>query len=123
MENNNGIIKNSLKGIMLAISFLIIGILIFAVIAKITKLDSFLIKPINQVIKVIALLVACTFSIKENKGVAKGAIIGGASGLFLYALFALVLGNGFFQTLWVVDVIFMCVIGGICGIIAVNIKR
>lgn len=114
-----------IKGVLLATSVSLIGILIFALIIKFVGISSNLIMPINQVIKVISLFLGCFFALKTDstKGLLKGLIIGFLYTIFAYLLFSLLSTKFAFNLTLLNDILFGTLIGGICGIIAVNLRK
>lgn len=120
MENT--IIKNSSKGILISLTVSIIGILLFAFIVKLSCLSYSVIKAVNQFIKVISVFVGCFFSLKENKGLLKGLIVGAIYITILYILFT-IMGSNQFSLNFVFDFLFTSVIGGVSGIIIININK
>ena len=111
------------KGILFSIIISLISILIFGFIVQMSKFDSGVIKAVNQFIKIISVFLACTLSLKDRAGLISGIIIGVISTVIIYLLFALFFGSVNFGLSFFIDLIFMLIIGGISGIISVNLKR
>ena len=111
-----------LRSAALALLFSLSGILIFALVVKFAVLDQTVIKIVNQFIKVIAVFIGCFFSVKGKMGIIKGAIAGAVSTFLLYAIFALMSGTELFGIEMLIDILFTAFIGGISGIIAVNVR-
>lgn len=111
-----------LRSAALALLFSLSGILIFALVVKFSALDQTVIKIVNQFIKVIAVFIGCFFSVKGKMGIIKGAIAGAVSTFLLYAIFALMSGTELFGIEMLIDILFTALIGGISGIIAVNVR-
>ncbi len=123
LEKSNGIMT-ILKGALNALIVSLLSILLFAFIIKLTSLSDGLIKPINQVIKVLSILIGCFFAFKKDgeKTLLKGAIIGLVYTLLAYVLFSALNGKFEFSMSLVYDVLFSMAIGVICAIIC-NIFR
>ncbi len=114
-----------LRGSAYAVCISLVSILVFAFCLKFTPLSENLITPINQVIKGISIFLGVFLGLKKQKemGLASGLLIG-----FLYTIIAFfafsALNHSFvFDRTFVNDIIFGSIIGGICGIICVNIKK
>ena len=98
------------------------SVLIFALIVKATGLSSGVIKPINQVIKVICLMVAILISVSE-KGIIFGSIIGAIYSIITSLIFG-VIGKNLAINLWFfVDILFLIIVGAIGGILVTNLKN
>lgn len=111
-----------LKAAALALIFGLCGILIFALIVKFAAPKESAIKTVNQFIKVISVFLGCFFALKGKMGIVKGAIAGALFTLLLYAVFAIMSGTGLFSLEMLVDIGLTGLVGGISGVIAVNLK-
>lgn len=116
--------KNTLCDIlrMTLISVLItlVAVLIFGIIVKLADVPSGIIMPINQVIKVLSILLGAVIGIKcKEKGVLKGAVAG-----LLYTVISvfvfLILNKTLTGSFGVVDAVSGIILGAVSGIIAVN---
>lgn len=123
MENSQNFFSNVLKGALFAIIVSLISILIFAFIIKVAYLNSGVIKAVNQFIKILSVFLACTFCLGDRVGLIGGAFIGLIYTLVTYLLFALFLGQTNFGLTFIIEIIFMVVIGAVSGIISVNLKK
>ena len=92
---------------------------------KFTNIPESTIKPVNQVIKGLSILIGVFIALKKSKelGLVSGLLIG-----FLYTIVAFVifscLGGVFaFDITFLTDILFGAVMGAICGIICVNLKK
>lgn len=111
-----------LKATLLALTCSLIGILIFALIVKFTAPTTAVVKTVNQIVKVIAVFIGCFFSVKGKLGIVKGGVAGALFTVLLYAVFAIMSGTGIFSLEMFIDLLFTAGIGGISGIIAVNVR-
>ena len=111
-----------LKAAALSLIFGLCGILIFALIVKFAAPKESVIKTVNQFIKVISVFLGCFFAVKGKMGIVKGAVSGAVFTFLLYAVFAIMSGAGLFSLEMLVDVGLTVLIGGISGIIAVNVR-
>lgn len=113
-----------LKGVIYSITISLILIVIFAVLIKLFDVLADYIIPINQVIKIISLFFGCYIGLKGcDKGLIKGMIIGGLYSVLSYFIFSILCGEFNFGLTSVTDLLFAILIGGICGMLAVNFKR
>lgn len=112
-----------IKGVLFAVIVSLMSVLIFAFIVQIANLQSGVIKAVNQFIKIISVFLSCMFFVNKKAGLIRGAIIGVFFTLITYLIFALFFSQIDFGFSFFVDIIFMLVIGGLAGIISVNLKR
>ena len=111
------------KGVIFGVAFILAGVLLFAFIVEVASLSDKVIKPINQVIKLIAIFGGCAVAIRGEKGFLKGGIIGLAVTIISYVLFGII--GGTFGSFAVILTDSLCgmVMGVISGVISVNIPR
>ena len=116
---------NILKGSLVALSVSLVGILIFAFFIKYVAVPTEAIKPINQVIKGISLLIGTFVALRKvnQMGLINGLLIGLCYTIIAFLVFSILDGNFEFNKTLVNDLLFGGIIGGICGVIAVNVKR
>ena len=121
---NSGGFLTVLKGALNALIVSLLSILLFAFIIKLTSISDGLIKPINQIIKILSILIGCFFAFKKDdeKTLPKGAFIGLAYTIFAFVLFSALNGKFEFSVSLIYDVLFSMAIGVICAIIC-NIFR
>lgn len=123
-EHSNSVLKNVIKGTLIALVVSLISILLFALIIKFTNMSNNLISPINQVIKILSIFIGVMFALKHNKS--KGLVNGLLIGLFYttvaFIIFSLLNKNFCFDKSLFNDLIFGGIAGIICGIISVNLK-
>ena len=112
-----------LKATAFALILCLSGILVFAIVVKYAVLSDLTIKTVNQFIKIFSVFTACLFCVKKNAGILKGAICGTASTFLIYSVFAIISGNALFSLQMLADIAFMAIIGGVAGIISVNIGK
>lgn len=113
-----------LKGVGVSLVVSLVGILVFAFVLRFVNIGDNLIKVINQVIKVLSVLLGVSLTLKKDKtkGLLKGAGVGALYTLLAYLVFSVLVGNFNFGLSLVFDTIFAAVIGLICGVIFVNVK-
>ena len=119
----SGPIKQVIKGVLATFIVALIGVLIFAFIVKIAVLNNGVVKAVNQFIKVLSIFLGCTICIKKNFGLIKGALIGLIFTVVINLTFALIGSSVSFGVSFLIEIIFTSIVGGICGVIAVNMKK
>ena len=112
-----------IKGVFTALITTLLGVLIFAFIIKIAMLPSGVIKAVNQSIKVLAIFLGGAFFVKGRAGLIKGALIGAISTAVTFLLFGLFGVGVSFGASFFLELLFGIIVGGLSGIIAVNLKR
>lgn len=124
-KKHNGVFLSIVKGSLIALCVSLIGILIFAFCLKFTSLSDKLILPINQVIKGLSIFLGVFFGLKKRKemGLVSGLLIGFIYTIVAFVVFSILNGAFSFDHTLLNDIIFGAIIGGICGIICVNLKK
>ena len=125
-EKGNGkILKPVLKGVLIALCISLVTILLFAFLLRFTNISENLISPVNQVIKGISIFLGVLFGMKKVKenGILNGLLIGFLFTVFAFLVFSLLDGQFVFDKTLLNDIIFGSIIGAICGIICVNLKK
>ncbi len=114
-----------IKGGLIALGFSLVGILIFAFVLKFTSVSDKIITPVNQVIKGASVFFGIFIGFKKERkmGLAGGVLIGLLFTLLAFVSFSLLSGSFVFDRTLVVDCVFGSIIGGICGVICVNLKK
>ena len=121
--SEKGFFSAIIKGALCAVIITLFSILIFALIVKFTLFGNGVIKAVNQFIKIISILLGCAFFIRGNMGLIKGVLLGALTTLVTYLLFSLFGGAVSFDGSFFLDLLFTAIIGGISGILAVNMKK
>ena len=124
-DSGKGIWGRVLKGTILSLCFSLIFILLFAFCLKFTGISESLITPINQVIKGVSIFLGVFIALKKHRhqGLVCGLLIGFFFTILAFLTFSTLSGSFVFTKTLVTDIIFGAIIGGICGIIAVNLKK
>ena len=111
----NGFLFQIFKGVVIALLITLVSVLVFAFILSVANLSDKAIKPTNQVIKTVSILLAVVFTVREGGFLIKGGLIGLLSALFSALLFSLIAGV---VTSWLtvlIDVGFGFLIGILSG--------
>ncbi len=122
MKNEN-VFKSSIKGAILSVFIICISILVFSLVVLVSGLNDKVIKAVNQFIKIIAVFISCMLFVRESKGLIKGLLLGLISGILTHLLFFAIGSSQFINGKIIIDIIFTTVVGAICGILSVNLKR
>ncbi len=114
-----------LKGVFWALTVSLLCVLIFAFIIKFTNISESAIMPINQVIKVLSILVGCFVASKKikNNGWLWGLIIGVVYTLLAFLVFSILDGEFRFTLSLLNDLVFGAVLGLISGIITFALRK
>lgn len=124
MKNaSGGFIGGIIKGSFCAVIVTLISVLIFAFVISSAMLTDNVIKSVNQFIKILSVFLGCMFFVRGSAGLLRGALIGAISTLITYLLFSLFGSQMQFGFPFIIDLIFLLVVGGISGVIAVNVKK
>lgn len=113
------------KGVLIGLCVALVGILLFAFILRFTSVSDKIIAPVNQVIKGVSIFLGVFVGLKKIKknGLLFGFLIGLFFTIVAFLVFSLLDGAFNFDRTFVNDLIFGSVIGAICGIICVNLKK
>ena len=124
-SGKNNIFLTILKGSLIALSISLIGILIFAFVLRFIPISDNLIMPINQVIKGLSVLIGTILALRKvnEMGLVSGLLIGLVYTAVAFVTFSILDGNFDFSLTILNDLLFGGIVGAICGIIAVNLKR
>ena len=118
LNKASGVIKGAILGVMTAI----IGVLLLAGAVKIFTLSETGIKTANQFIKTIAIFLGCISSLKKDKGLIKGMLLGLVFCVVIHLIFAII-GSFVGAKSFFLDLIFCIIVGIISGIISVNVRQ
>lgn len=122
-KSQSGFVSVALKGVLASVSFVLFGVLLFALSIKLFGFSSSVIKPVNQIIKVLSVFCGVMIGVRGNKGFIKGGAVGFLSMLLTYVVFAFMGGESIFGAGFVLDLVFGAAVGAISGIISVNVKK
>ena len=109
----------AVKGALISVCISLICILVFAFIIKLTGMSDGLIKPINQVIKIVSIFIG-TFLINKkqaNKKLLNGVIVGLFYTIIAFIVFSILNGSFNADFTIIIDALFGGLIGAICGVI------
>ena len=112
-----------LKATCAAVVFSLVFVLIFTLVIQLASLTSAVIKPINQVFKIVAIAGGGLLFIRGDRGLIKGLVYGVCAVLITYLLFSVISGSFSISWLFILEIVLGAAAGSISGVIAVNIKK
>ena len=123
--SNNSLFFNITKGTLTAVCVSLILVLVFAFLLKFTNIPESTIMPVNQVIKGLSIFIGVFVGLKKNKelGLLNGLLIGLFYTIIAFLIFACLGGVFKLDITFLTDILFGGVMGAICGIICVNLKK
>lgn len=124
-ETRNNFFLSLLKGSLMALSISLILICIFAFLLRFCDIKTEAIKPINQVIKIVSILIGVFYGLKKSTemGLITGLFIGLVYTILAFVVFSVLNGGFNFERSLINDIIFGGISGAIVGVIAVNFKK
>ena len=114
-----------IKGALVALSVSLISILVFAFIMRFVSVADSAIKPINQVIKILSVMIGVFVGLKKSRemGLISGLLVGILYTIIAFISFSILDGSFSFSATLINDLLFGAITGAICGIIFVNFRR
>ena len=124
-DKNENFVLGIVKGTLIALCVSLVGILVFAFLLRFTSISEKLILPINEVIKGVSVFLGTFLGFKKQKkmGLLGGLLIGFIYTFVAFVCFSALNGSFNFDKTLLTDMVFNSIIGAICGIICVNIKK
>lgn len=111
------------KATLAAVLFSLVYVLIFTLIIQLAQLSADVIKPVNQVFKIIAVIFGGMLFIRGEKGYLKGGIAGLCAVVLTYLLFSAIGGSFAVSWTFAAEILIGVAAGAVTGIIAVNVKK
>ncbi len=117
---NGGVFKGALKALIVSLIFTVISVLLFALLLSLFSVPTAVVKPVNYLIKCLAVFLGCYLSVGDERGAIKGCLYGAIIMLGCYFVFSVASCNFSltFSFLW--DLILGTAVGGITGVVRVN---
>ena len=121
----NAFVFSVAKGAIVAVCVSLVLVLLFAFLLKFTNIPESTIKPVNQVIKGLSILIGVFVGLRKSKelGLVSGLLIGFIYTIVAFVIFSILGGVFAFDLTFLTDILFGAVMGAICGIICVNLKK
>ena len=110
------------KAVVLAVLFCLAAVLVFSLVLKFAALSESVIRPVNQCIKVFAILFGCFLAVRGEKGWLKGIAVGMLTVALTGFAFSAVARDFSFSLLLLAEFAFGAVAGLLSGIVAVNLR-
>lgn len=110
-----------IRGIVAAIAIILVLVVAFSFVLTFAELETGVIRLINKFIKLAAIFCGVCSSVKNERGVLKGLIIGLSATILSFLLFGLIGGGVDFGLSFWVDILCGGVMGGLSGFVAVNL--
>ncbi len=112
-----------LKTVLIAVILNLAFVLLFAALLKVLTLSDGAIKIVNQVAKVVIILVSCLVSVKSGKALWKCAVAGFVVMVLSYFIFNLLSHGAIVFLSLLTEAIFGLVVGIISGVIVAMIRK
>ncbi|MBO7214460.1 MAG: TIGR04086 family membrane protein [Clostridia bacterium] len=123
MSNCKSTILSFIKGTVIAVIFSLVAILIFAFLIKAFSISLGAIKPVVIILKILAVFLGVLFSINGEKGLIKGGALGIIIIFITFILFSII-GKSFgFSINFLWELLLGLAVGGVGGILGVNLKK
>ena len=124
-HKDRSILLAIIKGSLIALCISLVGILIFAFILKFASISDKAIRPINQIIKGVSVLIGVFVAMRkvDKMGLVGGLLIGLVYTILAFVVFSILDGNFEFNLTLLNDLLFGGIMGAICVIIVGNVKR
>ncbi len=111
------------KAVLAAVIFSLVCVLVFSLLLELFSISVTAVKPVNQVLKIVAIALGGILFIRGGRGLVKGVIYGLIAITATYLLFSIISSSFSVTWLFALEMALGAVAGGISGIIGVNIKR
>jgi len=112
-----------LKGVGFALGFSFLAVIILANILRFTPLSDKIVYPVNQTVKVVAILLGSLLFIRGEKGFLKGGAVALLFPALSYLTFSAI-GGDFSLSGWIFIELFLALFAGVIGgAVAVNLRR
>lgn len=111
------------KGAGLALAFSFLSAIVLANVMRFSPLPDKVIYPVNQTVKVLAVLIGSLVFVRGEKGFLKGLGVGLIFTALSYLAFSAIGGDFSLSWLIIVEVLLSAFAGAVGGAIAVNMRR
>jgi putative membrane protein (TIGR04086 family) len=112
------VIKSAVGAVVVSLLF----VLIFTLIIQLFSLSTDVVKPVNQIFKILSIVTGVLIFVRDDKGIVKGGIAGFIAVIITYFLYSAISGTLSISWRFPVEILLGTFSGAISGIIAVNIK-
>lgn len=111
-----------LKATLAAVIFSLACVLAFSLVMQLFSLSASAVKPVNQVIKILAIAAGGVLFIRGSGGLVKGAVYGALSVIVTFLLFSAIAGAISISALFFAEIFIGAAAGAVSGVIGVNIR-
>ena len=122
-SSQKSFILQVIKAVALTCIAIMVSVLLFAVFVKLFAINDIVITIINYCIKAAAIFFGIFFFIKDGQGWLNGLIIGVASAVLIYFIFAIISSTIRFAWLNLLDFVLCALFGLVSGVITQLIKN
>ncbi len=123
-DNSRGMLIDIVRSVLYAVLITLVLILLFALIVKFAELTEGVIRPVNQVIKVLSIFLGLLMGIKvREKGLSKGFLSGLIFTALSIILFSFLSLEPVLSSANLIEVLAGSVIGAVSGAIILLIKK
>lgn len=121
----NNVTSPIVRGVIVSVCVSVVGVLLLALIHKMSNLSDSTICIANQAIKTLSIFIGCFLALKGNykRGYLKGIVVGALYNVLSYTIFSALSSSFGFGMGFVLDLLFGMIIGSICGILCANMKK
>lgn len=111
------------KGVLLALGVSLLLAIVFAVVLRTTSWGENIVYPVNQIIKVIAVMVGVFGFIRGERGWLRGGVVGLLFTALSYLAFSSIGGDFSLSWLLVLELFVAFLAGALSGSLAVNLRK
>ena len=120
-SGKSSVFFNYIKGIVVAIISSLLLVVVFALFVKWFTLSDRVIVPVTMCIKGVSVALGAIFAVRgESRGLIKGVAFGAIYISISFLLFGLLSGSLSFGLSNLLDLVCVCALGGVVGIVKVN---
>ena len=112
-----------IKGVIITVIASLVCVLAFAVVLKSFALSTSVVKPVNCIIKTLVIFLGCITTISREKFLLKGILIGFFATFLEYIIFGFISKDISFDKIFLFDLLFGGLIGGISALICLVVKK
>ena len=126
MDNQSttgNVLFHIVKGVGIALAFSFLAVVVFASVLQFTSLPDFIVYPVNQTIKVLAIVLGALLCVRNEKGLLQGVAIGALFTALSYLAFSALGGDFSLSWLILAELALSVFVGGVSGAVAVNLRR
>ncbi len=122
-ETTGNVFFRIIKGVGLALAISFLSAIVLANVLTFTSLPDKVIYPVNQTVKVLAIAISALVFVRGEKGLLQGVAIGALFTALSYLAFSALGGD--FSLSWLIfaELALAVLCGGVCGAVAVNLRR